>query len=553
VLSVEIHIDRKGTVVPPTTEIRRSTFEDAGSQASTPLSTFELRGIKKSYGGVHALLGVNFDVRPQEVHVLIGENGAGKSTLMNIMSGVVSSYDGTMTLSGNAVRFSSPSAAQRAGVATVFQELDLVPGLSVAANLFLGREPRRGPLVDDRAMRTQAEAVLARVGGNISPRSLTGNLRIGQQQAVAIAKALATDAKILILDEPTAALSSREVSMLFEVMRNLRSSGVGIVFISHRLDEVESIGDRVTVMRDGSIVATVPASTPQADLALLLTGRPLHVLFPPRAETTGSVRLRLDNFGFAPKRPSADWQPPRGVSFEVASGEIVGLVGSLGSGRTELLQTIFGASPTGRSFGVVEVAECRVMRRTPRTMLRRGVGFVTDDRRGEGMVTTLSISDNLSLSSLAAHSTWGVLRRRRLRTAIDWAFDQFGIKAASPSAAMLSMSGGNQQKVVIGRALLRRPQLLLLDEPTRGVDVGAKADIYRLVRSLAQQGLAVLVASSELPELTGWCDRLVVLKEGRVVKILDATTDPSVIMSVLDAGPVEHVDTAGDHCPQVVS
>ena len=502
-----------------------------GDRTTAPL--LAVRNARKSFGGTEALRGVDFTVDAGEVHVLIGENGAGKSTLMNIMSGVVADYEGGMELAGVPVRFSSPHAAQKAGIATVFQELDLVPGLSVADNLFLGHEPsRRGLFLDNVAMRRSATPLLERVGGHICPRATVSDLSLGQQQIVAIAKALAADAKILILDEPTAALSTHEVELLFTVVRRLRADGVGIVYISHRLDEIARIGDRVTVMRDGAIVASVPADTPPADLGPMLTGRPPGEMFPPRQRVVGEPRLRLASFSYRPTHPTPDWRAPEEVTLTVRAGEIVGLVGLLGAGRTELLQTLYGVAPPGRQSGLIEMDGAALRSLSVRSALRRGIGFVPDDRRGSGLIPTLDVASNLALTSLSSLSTGGVVRRSRLHNAVALAVKRFGIRASSLTAAVMSLSGGNQQKVLIGRTLLRAPKLLLLDEPTRGIDVGAKADIYAIIRSLTHQGLAVLVASSELPELTGWCDRLVVLRDGRVVADLDADSDPDLIASL---------------------
>jgi ribose transport system ATP-binding protein len=501
-----------------------------------PAPLLAMHGIGKTFDGVQALRDVDLTIRAGEVHALIGENGAGKSTLLNIMSGVINDYQGQVLLAGRPVRFSSPQVAQKAGVATVFQELDLVPGLSVAHNMFLGHEPRRGGLfVDNVTMHRRTAELLRRVGGRISPRTIVGSLRLGQQQAVAIAKALAAaEPRILILDEPTAALSAHEVELLFDIVRRLRTNGVGIVFISHRLEEVGQVGDRVTVLRDGQIVATLPASTPQAELVPLLTGRPTREMFPTRGPTGGPVRLRLTDFTYRLRRPTPEWQEPEAVDLTVHEGEIVGLVGLLGAGRTELLQSIYGAAPPGRRSGRVEVDgwPFRPRTRSIRSALLHGVGFVPDDRRGSGLVTTRNVTENLVLADLERLSSGGFVRRGRLLEAVRWAFTALGIKAAGGAAAILSLSGGNQQKVVIGRALLRKPRLLLLDEPTRGVDVGAKADIYHLVRSLTATGLAVIVASSELPELAGWCDRLVVLRRGRVAAEVPPDTDPAVILSL---------------------
>ena len=513
-----------------------------------PAAVLEMTGIRKNFGGVQALRGIDFSVRPGEIHALLGENGAGKSTLMNIMCGALSDYHGQMRLEGRLVRFASPHAAQKAGVATVFQELDLVPGLSVADNLSLGREPtRHGLFVDGQRMRLSAQRALGVVGAHISVRSKVSALRLGEQQIVAIAKALAAEARILILDEPTAALSAKEVELLFRLIRGLRQRGVGIVFISHRLDEVGQVADRVTVMRDGKVVAVVPGTTTPEDLVPLLTGRPAQEMFPARTTVRDRVCLRLTDFGYRLRRPSAGWREPVGVSLDVREGEIVGLVGLLGSGRTELLQSVCGAAPPGRRLGRLEIDGRPVRLRSVISGQREGIGFVPDDRRRDGLVPTRNVAENLALASLSRLSTGGFVRRGRQREAVRWAFGAFGIKANTPTAPILSLSGGNQQKVLIGRALLRRPRLLLLDEPTRGVDVAAKADIYHLVRSLAADGLAVLVASSELPELAGWCDRLVILRDGHIVVDVAPDTDPALVLA--SAGGAAGPDTSPEERP----
>ena len=513
-----------------------------------PGAVLEMTGIRKNFGGVQALRGIDFSVRPGEVHALLGENGAGKSTLMNIMCGALPDYHGQMRLEGRIVRFSSPHAAQKAGVATVFQELDLVPGLSVADNLSLGREPKRHALfIDGQRMRRTAERALALVGANIPARTRVSALRLGEQQIVAIAKALAAEARILILDEPTAALSAHEVELLFGLVRGLRRRGVGIVFISHRLDEVGQVADRVTVMRDGRVVAVRPGSTTPEELVPLLTGRSAADMFPARATVRDRVCLRMTDFGYRLRRPSAGWREPTSVSLDVREGEIVGLVGLLGSGRTELLQAVSGGAPPGRRSGTLEIDGRPVRLHSIISGQRQGIGFVPDDRRRDGLVPTRNVAQNLALASLGSLSTGGFVRRARQREAVRWAFKAFGIKADTPTAPILSLSGGNQQKVLIGRALLRKPRLLLLDEPTRGVDVAAKADIYHLVRSLAAEGLAVLVASSELPELAGWCDRLVILREGRVVVDVAPDTDPALVLA--SAGGATGQDTSTEERP----
>jgi ribose transport system ATP-binding protein len=509
-----------------------------------PVPLLRARGIGVTFGGVEALRGVDFEVRSGQIHALLGENGAGKSTLMNVIGGVISRYRGSVELSGRQVRFGSPGHAQRAGVATVYQELDLVPGLTVADNLMLGREPVAcaGPFV--RAGGSSIARALERVAVPCSPRAAVGGLRLGERQLVAIAKALYLQAKVLILDEPTAALNSQEVATLFDVLRGLRTQGVGVVFISHRLEEIPQIADTVTVLRDGCVVARTTADTPASQLSRMLTGRQDGQLYPPKPvprpfDPPARERLRLRQFSYRLSRPRTGWTEPVGVDLTLRAGEIVGLAGLLGAGRSELLEVLTGGAPRGRSRGSVEVDGRCVRTGSVRRAQRAGIGYVPDDRRNSGLVTRGSITDNLTLAGLDQLSSWGFVRTRKVRAATEWAFREFGIVASSPDARILSLSGGNQQKVVIGRALLRHPGLLLLDEPTRGVDVGAKADIYRLIRALTRDGVAVLVASSELPELVGLCDRLVVLACGRVMADLpaDERSVPAVLAAMNQPGP----------------
>ncbi len=504
---------------------------DVVASRCTPL--LQLQGAGKTFGAVRALSGVNFEVRAGEVHVLVGENGAGKSTLMSILNGVLNDYEGWLQVAGDTVRFSSPHAAQHAGIATVFQELDLVPGLTVGENLFLGHEPLRGGrLINRPQMRARAQDLLDRVGGKISPRSRVGELRLGERQLVTIARALSYDLKVLILDEPTAALSEHEVEALFAVMQKLRSQGVGQVFISHRLEEIARIGDRVTVMRDGGVVAQVPADTPVAELSPLLTGRSGTQMFPPRAARVGEEVLTLSGFGHRPRRVDSSRQEPESVDLTARQGEIVGLAGLLGAGRTELLEALFGAAPAGRTHGRAGVGGRTVPIGSISAAQRAGIQFVPDDRRTGGLVGLRTVGQNLTLAVAGPLARTGVVRRKRRREAAARAIREFGIKTASQDACIGTLSGGNQQKVLIGRALLREPKVLLLDEPTRGIDVGAKADIYRLIRGLADSGLAVVVASSELTELMGWCDRVLVMGRGRVVAEVGPDTDLAQVLAL---------------------
>ena len=477
-----------------------------------------LRGIQKRFGGVHALRGVDFDLAAGEVHVLLGENGAGKSTLMGVLSGAVAPDAGELRLDGSVRQFASPRDAHAAGIAMIPQELDLVPGLDIAANLFLGQELSRAGVLGHRRMRLAAQELLRHAGVALNAGLPVASLRMGERQLVAIAKALAAQARILIMDEPTAALSATEADHLFGVVRELRGRGVGIVYISHRLEEVARIADRVTVMRDGAVVGEAHADAPQSELVRMLVGRPFAELFPPLTARTGAPVLRLDHAAFAPDLPRAGWQAPADVSLTVHGGEIVGLAGLMGVGRTELLSALYGFGVSGRWRGVVEMDGRPARLDGIRAARRAGIAYVTDDRRGSGLILRHTVAQNAVMSVLRRVTPWGLVSRGRERDLVARALDDYDVRPRAPGARIANLSGGNQQKVVFAKELMRGPRLLLLDEPTRGVDVGAKAEIYRRIRALSATGLGVLVASSELPELIGLCDRVLVMHAGRTIR-----------------------------------
>lgn len=504
---------------------------------SAPL--LSMRGIEKRFGGVHALKGVDFNLHAAEVHAVLGENGAGKSTLMNVLSGVVVPDSGSVEIDGAPVSFASPREAQAAGIAMIPQELDLVPGLDIASNLFLGHEMLTSfRTLDQRRMRREARQRLDAAGVALDAARPVAALSIGERQLVAIAKALSAAARILIMDEPTAALSATEAEHLFGVVRELRERGVGVIYISHRLEEVPRVADRVTVMRDGRVVGETPGDAPQAELVRLLVGRRFDELFPPRATALGPELLRLDHAGFAPRAERPGWQAPRDITLTVHAGEIVGLAGLMGAGRTELLSALFGAGGRGRWHGTVMVGGQRVTLGNIAAARRAGIAFVTDDRRGSGLVLRHPVGWNAVMSTLRRLTPLGLVSRAAEARQVNRAMSEFDIRPRRPDVPAGNLSGGNQQKVVFAKELLGDPRLLLLDEPTRGVDVGAKSEIYHRLRGLAREGLGVLVASSELPELIGLCDRIVVLRGGRSV----ATFGPGVEETVLrraSAGDVE--------------
>jgi ribose transport system ATP-binding protein len=491
--------------------------------------------VVKSFGGAQALRGVDFDLERGEIHALLGENGAGKSTLMNILSGVIEPDQGEILIDGSAVRFADPRAAQAAGVATIFQELDLVPSLDVTANLFLGRELTRAGVLDRGAMRRAARAKLDAIGFDVDVDQPVGELSVGRRQIVAIAKALTYASRILVMDEPTAALTAVEVQRLFGVMRDIAQRGVGIVYISHRLEEVPRVADRVTVLRDGRIAGTAPPTAPQSDLVSLLVGRALTELYPRRSGAFGRRVLRLERAAYRPRRNRAGWRTPRGVSLDVRAGEIVGLAGIMGAGRTELLATLYGAGGPGAWSGLVEI-EDRSARLTSIPAARRaGLAFVSDDRRGAGLMLRDSVSRNLVASVLRRVSPFFLMSKSREAKLAHQAITAFDVRPPRPELAVGALSGGNQQKVALAKEVLGEPRLLLLDEPTRGVDVGAKSEIYARIRELATQGVGILVASSEMPELIGLCDRIFVLRGGRTVAEFPAGSAEDDIMAVAES------------------
>ena len=491
-----------------------------------------MKGVTKHFGGVQALRGVDFDLHAGEIHALLGENGAGKSTLMNILSGVHAPDTGTLMIDGAPVRLANPREAQAAGIATIFQELDLVPSLDVAANLFLGREILRpGGFLDATAMRREARKRLALIELDIDVDRLVGDLSIGHRQVIAIVKALSYASRALIMDEPTAALTVGEVERLFAIMRRLAASGVGIVYISHRLEEVPQIADRVTVMRDGRIAGVTKPDAPQSELVSLLVGRPADELYPARATAVGRRLLRLKDAGYRPVRRRAGWQCPEAISLDVHAGEIVGLAGVMGAGRTELLSALYGTGLAGSWFGTVEIDGRPARLNSIRAARKAGIAFVTDDRRGSGLMLRMSVGRNLVMSVLRRVSPGGLMSAAREALAVAQSLGQFDIRPRNPAIAVGALSGGNQQKVVLAKEILGNPRLLLLDEPTRGVDVGAKAEIYARLAALAAQGLGILVASSEMPELIGLCDRIVVLREGRNVAEFDGEIDEHTVLA----------------------
>jgi D-xylose transport system ATP-binding protein len=485
--------------------------------------------ITKRFPGVVALRDVSFDLRAGEVHALCGENGAGKSTLIKLLSGLHphGSYEGELHVDGQPAHFRTIADAERAGLAVIYQELALVEGMSVAENIFLGAEPRRGPFVDWNRMRRETRELLARFGVQLDPDLPCERLGVGQKQLVEIVKALRKNSRILILDEPTAALAEHEVQVLLAIVRDLHARGIACIYISHKLEEVFAIADRITVLRDGATVFTAEAAqTSKVEIIRHMVGREIADLFPRRSAqpptppaarvdpgAVAATALRVGGLDVAD--PHTGKLRLSGISFSVAPGEVLGIGGLMGAGRTELLMHLFGAWGVRRA-GEVQLGGETLPPLPPPEMLQRGLALVSEDRRRYGLILEQSIGFNLSLSSLREVTRAGFINASREHRRNDEIFRSLRVKAPGLEPAVGKLSGGNQQKVVIGKALLTEPRVIFLDEPTRGIDVGAKIEIYEIINRLTDAGKAVVLVSSELPELIGMSDRIVMLHEGRI-------------------------------------
>jgi ABC-type sugar transport system ATPase subunit len=485
------------------------------SPAEEPATVVAMRGIAKSFGATRAVDGVDLDLRPGEVHGLIGENGAGKSTLMRILAGSFADYDGTISFEGRAAQIRSPAEARAQGIALVHQELSLLPELTVAENIFLGREPK-GLLpgfISRRSIEREARRALAECDIAITPSAKVEHLSIAERQLVEIVKGVSASPKVLILDEPTSSLTIREVRELFAIVRRLvTAKGTAIAYISHKLDEIFAIADRVTVLRDGRKVASAPIGEwSESKLVRAMVGRDLSALFPHTSVLPGAVRLEVNGI------------ERRGVfgplSFSIRAGEIVGLYGIIGAGRSELAEALFGLAPPDR--GTIKVDNRPASVTSPRRALAAGIAMSPEDRHARGLVPMLSVGENLSLAALSQFVSAGFVNRWAERTAIERFLRTLLVRAQSANQEVASLSGGNQQKVVLGRALMPGPKVLILDEPTRGIDVVAKAEVHAIIDRLAHRGMAVLLISSELPEILGMSDRILVMREGALIGSLD--------------------------------
>ena len=499
-----------------------------------------MAGITKRFGSATALDGVDLTLERGEVHALVGENGAGKSTLVKILTGAYHRDAGEIRLEGGPVDFRTPADAQAAGVCAVHQEIHLLGHRTVAENIFLGREPRRWGMVHWARMFAAAGALLQGLGLDIDPHAVVETLNTARQQMVAIARGVSLGAKVLVLDEPTSSLSPREVAILYDLVARLKAQGTAIVYISHRFDELYAICDRVTVLRDGKLVTTRPlAGLERIDLVCLMLGKPREAL---RQGTTAfEHRSTTERDGSAPLLRTehvARGTKLQDVSLEVRRGEILGLAGLLGSGRTETARVVFGAEPSEE--GAVFMNGVRVNPRSPDDAIRAGIGFVSEDRKAEGIIPELSIRENLTLAALPTLTRFGIVSRSRQREIVDRFMRRLGIKATSADQRIRELSGGNQQKVLLARWLCTDPKLLILDEPTRGIDIGAKGEIQHLVNELATQGLGVLMISSELEELVEGSARVVVLRDGRNVAELQGSdiSQQAIIRAMAQEAPV---------------
>jgi len=510
-----------------------SNSDDASAQPdaerpgdSDAPTVLEMLGIDKAFPGVQALTAASFELRRGEIHALVGENGAGKSTLIKILTGVYPADAGIIRLSGRKVEFKTPMDARRSGIAAIYQEFTLVNTLPVRANLFLGREKVSRGVIDFRYERELSQQIFERLGVKIDSDTLVSRLDVAQQQLVEVARALLADAAILVMDEPTAALTPREVESLFAVLKDMTTRGMSVIFVSHRLDEVYALADRITVMRDGHTVITCGTSAmPRQQLIEHMVGRPIKDEFPKSPAAQGQDALEVRNLS---------GERVHDVSFSVRDGEVLGIAGLMGSGRTDLLRSIFGADR--RTTGEILRHGRPVDIRSPRDAIRHGICMLTEDRKAEGLVLTASAIDNFALPNLRSWSRLGLINRRREASRFSARVEELQIRTAGPNQLAAFLSGGNQQKLLVARWLETDSQVIMFDEPTRGIDVGAKYEMYLLISRLAAQGKAIIIVSSELPEILGISDRIIVMRRGQVAgeitNVTEATQEQIMAMAI---------------------
>lgn len=467
----------------------------------------EMRGIQKSFYGNEVLHAVDFSLEAGSVHALMGENGAGKSTLMNILVGIHKRDGGTVEIEGQAVEIDSPAVAQKMGIAMIHQELSSVVEMSVAENIFLGREPIKNGLIDYRQMYKQTEELLETLHITLSPKTKMGRLRVADQQLVEIAKAVSQNARILIMDEPTSSITDREVANLYSIIRNLKKRGTGIVYISHKMDEVYTITDKITILRDGESIVTWNTKEATNDMVVkAMVGRELTEQYPAREPNIGEPILELK--GLTKQGEFED------ISFTLHRGEILGLVGLVGAGRTETMQSLFGLTKV--ESGEIYIKGEKVELKKPADAIHHGIAYVTEDRKGEGLVLPMSIAHNTTLPSMKELSNKVFIKSAEEKNRTDQILSELRVKMANSKLAVKNLSGGNQQKVVLAKWMLKEPDIIIFDEPTRGIDVGAKAEIYKLMNEFVARGKAIIMISSEMPEAMGMSDRILVLSNHRV-------------------------------------
>lgn len=502
------------------------------STASGGSTILRIVNITKEFPGVIALKDVSFDLTEGEVHALCGENGAGKSTLIKVLSGIHASgsYKGTIELYGQPARFANIADAQKAGIAVIYQELALIREMTIAENIFLGSEPKRGMLIDWNLMYSKTRKLMQQFELALDPAAKVGDLGVGQQQLVEILKALSKNSRILLLDEPTAALAESEVEILLQIVRGLREKGITCVYISHKLDEVFSIADRITVLRDGKSIVTLNTDqTNKNEVIRHMVGREIKDLFPRRTSRTGDILLKVEDLSVRePGKPKAVLDQ---ISFDVRSGEVLGIGGLMGAGRTELLMHIMGLFGE-RVSGSISIENTPLVGYIPADVIKNGLFLASEDRKRFGLLLPKSVGFNLSLASLKRFTSNHLIDRRSEMKANQFFITSLGIKARGQEVPVLVLSGGNQQKVVLGKALMTEPKVILLDEPTRGIDVGAKVEVYETINKLTAEGKGVVLVSSELPELLGMSDRIAVLSNGRLAGIFNRNeANQEVIMN----------------------
>lgn len=478
----------------------------------------QVNGLSKSFSGVKALDHVGFELKRGEVHALMGENGAGKSTFMKILIGLVTPDAGEILLEGRELRNSNVNETLKRGISMIHQEILIVPELTVAQNIFLGREKEASGKsglfagwLDDSTINRKAEQLLNDMGIHIAPKARMKHLSVAQMQMVEIAKAISNNARVIIMDEPTSAISDKEVAVLFRIIRDLKSKGVSIIYISHKMDEIFEISDTITVLRDGKYIGTKSASELDRNaLISMMVGREIDQMFPEPGQSTGEELLSVQNLGSKGKFSN--------ISFKVRAGEILGLAGLMGAGRTEIARAIFGLDAFEE--GNIQIKNDPAWIRSPREAIRMGIGYVSEDRKGLGFIPRMSVKDNMTLSSIGNHRKGMFVNEGSEQSVTERMIADLRIKTSGTDQQVTYLSGGNQQKVVIGKVLLASPEIIILDEPTRGVDVGAKFEIYKLIRKLAEQGIAIIMISSELPEILGMSDRILVLSKGKQTALL---------------------------------